>query len=210
MAELFPDAEPGSWKATANKLQSALRRATGVTPAMPGKQTEMVAAVPSPVAEQKTPGEISKEVTVLRAGTSYEMPENLPAGTVIVFGRGPNAEDPKYTHFGSEVGVKLTKENGDDDPKMSRRTFGLRVFANGTYSLVNLTPNVLRYGKSEGQNIELKGNEEKYLGPTDDLGNLRIEFSTLDSDYKIRVQSTGGGTGKPNSIRSLAFIGKPH
>lgn len=206
MTELFPDAKPGSLRAVANRLQAGLRRATGVQAVVHNVETHQA----PPLSEPQQPPERNAEMpAILRAGTSYEMPENMPAGTVIVFGRSPNSDDPKYTRFASEVGVKLTKENGDDDPKMSRRTLGLKVFANGTYSLLNLTSNILHYGKSEDQNLELKGKEEKYLGGANDLGNLRVEFPTLDNHYKIRVQSTGGGTGMPNTIKSLAFIGKP-
>jgi hypothetical protein len=124
--------------------------------------------------------------------------------TVIIFGRKPETQDPKYSHFEKEVGITLSGMSDILDSSMSRRALGMVLKTDGGIDLINLGSKILRWGQKEsnmktlgpGENVSLNSKE-------DDYRNLKID---IEPGYRIKAQSIGSGENRNTmGLRSVMF-----
>lgn len=174
-----------------HKIQSGLRRISGVPIAEPGQKIQ-----PADIAVE---GLQAIDENELRMDSDYYIPASKRDGqTVFIFGRIPETTGGGYVPFGREQQVKLLL----NDTKIPRRALGITFHPDGGITLRNVWKENLVWGIMEDQNNILKPNGSPAYLSREQAASFRVE---LPGGYLLRSGSIGGAGNETPKLRSVTF-----
>ena len=160
--------------------------------------------------------DIGEPTISIRLGEEFRIPEVGKDPVVLVFGRNPDTEDPKYSNqkIPHETPVKVNDKSGINVPNLARRAFRLSLMPNGSVSIANLTEYPMQYYPEPSKKAVLQAysrendGHQQLFPPESDLRNLKVQIAPSSGNnigLLLSILSISGGTVRSTLPTSLVI-----